>query len=251
MPYDIVLTFNYDTLLERACEAVGTQFRLVQNQYSKVYPGGAGAIDTSRQEVIILKLHGSIDWFDRKSYRNRLELAERDGVSSHHVTDPIFNSPQNWRLAPLVDGVRPDDEPLREVYRLRDLKTFYSDPPWFLSTPLLLTPSTAKVVYAQQFCDLWWGLGFVGIENFRMVIIGYSLPEHDDYARQVMYRLVKNYQDKRSWWWPTKQKEPLVIVDMRHTEIEINHYRQRYSFVNWKNARTYFDGFDANFVEGL
>ena len=85
-----------------------------------------------------------------------------------------------------------------------------------------------------------------------MVIIGYSLPQHDEYARQVIYRLVKNYQDiPYEPSWTAKRKEPLIIVDMRPTEIEINHYRQRYSFVNWGNARTYFVGFDANFVEGL
>jgi hypothetical protein len=180
MPDDIVLTFNYDPLLECACEAVGTRFRLVQERYSRVYPRGGATIDTSRDEVIILKLHGSIDWFDRGSYRLRLEAAERDGFSEQHLRDPIFNSPQNWRLSPLLDGERLYDEPLREVYRLQDLKTFYSDPPWFLSTPLLLTPSTAKIVYARQLRDLWWGLGFTGIHNFRMVIIGYSLPQHDE-----------------------------------------------------------------------
>jgi hypothetical protein len=251
-PSDIVLTFNYDPLLEYACEAVGTPYRLVQERYRQVYLRGGALIDTSRKEVIILKLHGSIDWFDRRPYRERLEEAERDGYSSHHLTDPIFNTRQNWHLAPLIDGPRQDDEPLREVYRLRDLKAFYSDPPLFLSTPLLLTPSTTKVLYAQRFRDLWWGLGFVGIHNFRMVIVGYSLPEHDEYARQAMYRLVKNYQDiPYEPSWTTKRKEPLVLVDRRRTDIEINDYRRRYSFVNWENTRTHFEGFDADFIEGL
>jgi hypothetical protein len=252
MPSDIVLTFNYDPLLEYACETVGTPYRLVQERYSYVYKQGVASVDTSRKEVIILKLHGSIDWFDRRSYRKRLEEAERDGFSSHHLTDPIFNTRKNWCLAPLVDGPRQDDEPLREVYRLCDLKAFYANPPWFLSTPLLLTPSTAKLVYTQQFSDLWWGLGFVGIHNFRMVIVGYSLPAHDEYARQAMYRLVKNYQEiPYEPSWTTKRKEPLVLVDRRRTDTEINDYRRRYSFVNWENARTHFDGLDSNFIDRL
>ena len=248
-PSDVVLTFNYDTLLEHACDSVGTLYRLAQNRYSTVWPRGGGVLDTSREEVIILKLHGSIDWFDRETYQKRLEEAERDGFSSRDLRDPIFNTPVNWHLSPLVEGPREPEDPLRGVYRLRDLQDFYSDPPWFLSTPLLLTPSTAKVVYAQQFRDLWWGLNFVGIENFRMVIIGYSLPPHDEYARQVVYRLVRNYQNIRSW--REKQKKPLVLVDRRVTETEITDYRRRYSFVNWQNARTHFDGFDANFIETL
>ena len=251
-PGDVILTFNYDTLLERACDYVGTPYRLVHERYSTVYPRGVATIDTSREEVIILKLHGSIDWFDRRPYRERLEEAERDGFSSHHLSDPVFNSHKNWRLTPLVEGPRVGDEPLKEVYRLRDLQAFYSDPPWFLSTPLLLTPSTAKIVYAQQFRDLWWGLGFFGIFNFRMLVIGYSLPQHDEYARQVMYRLVKNYQNvSYEPSWTTKRKEPLILVDRRHTDTEVDDYRQRYSFVDWENARTHFDGFDANFMETL
>jgi SIR2-like domain len=251
-PSDIVLTFNYDPLLEYACEAVGTPYRLVQERYSQVHPRGAATIDTSRREAVILKLHGSIDWFDRRPYRERVEEAERDGFSSHHLTDPIFNSSKNWRLAPLVDGPRRDDEPLGEVHKLRDLKAFYSNQPWFLSTPLLLTPSTTKLVYAQQFADLWWGLGFVGIHNFRMVIVGYSLPEHDEYARQAMYRLVKNYQDiPYEPSWTTKRKEPLVLVDKRCTETEINDYRNRYSFVNWENTHVHFNGLDENLIERL
>jgi hypothetical protein len=251
-PDDVILTFNYDTLLERACDYVGTPYRLVQERYRTVHPRGGPVIDTNRKEVIILKLHGSIDWFDRKPYRERLQGAERDGVSSHHVRDPIFDSHQNWRLAPLVEGPRVDAEPLKEVYRLRDLQAFYSDPPLFVSTPLLLTPSTAKVVYAQQFRDLWWGLGFTGILNFRMLIIGYSLSQHDEYARQVIYRLVKNYQNlSYEPSWTKKRKEPLILVDRRHTDTEIDDYRRRYSFVDWGNARAHFDGFDANFIETL
>jgi hypothetical protein len=252
VPSDVVLTFNYDPLLEYACEAVGTPYRLVQERYREVYPRGGGSIDTSRNEVIILKLHGSIDWFDRRPYRARLEEAEQDGFSSHHLKDPIFNTPRNLRLIPLVDGPRGDDEPLGEVYRLRDLKPFYANPQWFLSTPLLLTPSTSKLVYAEQFRDLWWGLGFVGIHNFRMVIIGYSLPEHDEYARQAIYRLVKNYQDiPYEPSWTTKRKEKLLLVDKRRTNTEINDYRLRYSFVDWQNARIHFDGLDENFIDAL
>jgi hypothetical protein len=57
-PHDRIITFNYDVLLERACEAVGKPFRLGHWNYS---------IGLPPDEVItILKLHGSIDWFDKK-----------------------------------------------------------------------------------------------------------------------------------------------------------------------------------------
>jgi hypothetical protein len=169
-PGDIVITFNYDPLVENACDAVGVQYRLVQARYTRVYQSGLAEIDTSTKEVVILKLHGSIDWFDRRPYRLRLEEVEKDGFTSHHLTDPIFNTPRGWALVPVAEGDRPEYEPLREVFRLREIKEFYQNPPWFLDAPVLITPSTMKIGYAGQFKDLWWGLDTVGIESLRMAI---------------------------------------------------------------------------------
>lgn len=68
-PSDWVLTFNYDTLLERALEAVGRPFRLFPTRYEEVHPQlGYGVCDDLRDEVVVLKLHGSIDWFDKTPY---------------------------------------------------------------------------------------------------------------------------------------------------------------------------------------
>ena len=196
-PSDRIITFNYDTLLEQACETVGIPFRLVPQKYLQALESG-GIVDISDEasnEIVILKLHGSIDWFDKKPYRLRKEQALRDGFADYVPDDPIFNSSQKLQIKPLVDGQQPHDNLLREVHRLMELKRFYTNPPFFLSTPTLIAPSTAKVVYAQKFGEFWRGMGRDGGHGFRMVIIGYSLPSHDDYAQQVIYRLVTNYQD--------------------------------------------------------
>ena len=194
-PWDRVITFNYDILLERACERVGKPYRLAPMRYTSIV-GNSGSIDPScYDEVAILKMHGSLDWFSRKSYRFRQESALRDGFSGYVPDDPVFNSPRNFLTAPIVAGPRFEDDPLREVHRVLDIERLYSDPPFFLSTPTLIAPSTTKVVYAHQLEDYWRGMGRDGGHSFRMVIIGYSLPDHDEYARQVLYRLITNYQD--------------------------------------------------------
>ena len=63
---DWVYTFNYDTLLESALEAEGIPYRLFPHRHSEV--GAFNTVDSSREEVVVLKLHGSIDWCDRSSY---------------------------------------------------------------------------------------------------------------------------------------------------------------------------------------
>ena len=55
-----------------------------------------------------------------------------------------------------------------------------------------------KIVFAHTLRDFWCGLGRAGGMNFGMAIIGFSLPAHDDYARQAIYRLIRNYQEV--WW---------------------------------------------------
>jgi len=253
-PWDRIITFNYDTLLEQTCEATGIPFRLAPQRYAEVSKGG-GIVDMSdsaSDEIVILKLHGSIDWFDRKHYRLRQESAHRDGFTDYVPDDPIFNSSKKLQIKPLMEGPRFCDDPLREVYRLCDLERFYANPPFFLATPTLIAPSTAKIVYSQQFGEFWRGMGRDGGHGFRMVIIGYSLPLHDDYARQVIYRLVTNYQDIPAERVDSRrQKEPLIMVDLCKDSAHKQDLQKRYGFIDWSRTRTFFDGFNEDFIAVL
>lgn len=244
-PDDIVLTFNYDTLLERAMEAAGKPFRLFPDRYLEVGKDSA-TVDTSRDEVIVLKLHGSIDWFDRRRYRQMEEQYKAHGIRTS-PRSPIFGPERGLRLKHVLDGPRFSGDPLAEAFRVLDLKKAYENLPLFWETPTLLAPSPAKVLYSQKFRDFWWGLGELGTVNFRMAIIGFSLSSGDEYSRQVIYRLVTNYQTKN---WKKdllgvgKVKRPLVIADLRQGQRAREAFRRRYSFVNWSRTKVYFDGFN-------
>jgi SIR2-like domain len=251
-PWDRVITFNYDILLERACERVGKPYRLAPMRYTSISNRSALIDDSSDDEVAILKMHGSIDWFSRKHYRVRQESAHNDGYPDYVPDDPIFNSPRNLRTVPLVAGARFDDDPLREVHRVLDIERLYADPPFLLATPTLIAPSTAKVVYAQQLGEYWHGKAYDGAHRFRMVIIGYSLPLHDDYARQVIYRLVTNYQDIPAEWVDSRrQKEPMIMVDFRKTPGQQAQLRERYRFIAWSKTREFFDGLNQDVIAAL
>jgi SIR2-like domain len=253
-PWDRVITFNYDILLERACEHVGTPYRFAPMRYTSA-SNGSGLIDSSSDnEVAILKMHGSIDWFNRKHYRIKQEWARNIGYPNYVPEDPIFNSQRNLRTLPLVSGERSDDDPLRELHRVIDIERLYDRPPFLRATPTLITPSTSKVVYTQQLGEYWHGKAYEGAHRFRMVIIGYSLPAHDDYARQVIYRLVTNYQDipaERVQWDSRQQKEPIVFVDLCETPTRQNEARERYRFIDWSKAHAFFDGFNQDVIAAL
>jgi hypothetical protein len=250
-PYDRILTFNYDILFERALDAAGVPYRLYPDRYETVHRDGSGTIDWQREEVVVLKMHGSVDWFDKTTFNWLQEDARFHGHHGFVPHDAIFNS--NLRTTPLVEGPRPHDDPIANVHRLVDVEAFYRNPALFLSTPRLINPSTAKVVYASRFSDFWRGLNFMGGANFRMVIIGYSLPEHDDYARQVIYEIVDNYQRV-----PLKmvsvgilERDPLLIVDLRRDDAAIADIKSTYSFVDWSRAELHLDGFGPAVLDWL
>jgi hypothetical protein len=95
-------------------------------------------------------------------------------------------------LERLVDGPRFDTDPLRNVYRAKNLKALYAKNLLFMATPRILAPSTAKLLYATRLNDFWEGMGNAGYYNFGMAIIGFSLPPQDEYARQILHKLVTN-----------------------------------------------------------
>jgi hypothetical protein len=140
------------------------------------------------------------------------------------------------------------------MYRVTNIQQLYRSGPLFLVTPSLLNPSSMKILYSEMVRDFWWGLGHVGAMNFRMAIIGFSLPPQDEYARQVIYRVVKNYQNvhwDKTWDDVRHKKAPLVLVDFPASTQKEQDFRRRYAFVDWSKSQTCFSGFDENALELL
>jgi hypothetical protein len=246
-PNDFIVTFNYDVLLERALDRVGKPYRLFPHRYTKIRQH-YGEVDSSHNEVILLKVHGSIDWFDRRRYLERIAGRLPFGLPPP-TDDPIFGR-TNIITKPIVAGPRFLDDPLEEMHRVHNVEQVYLKPPLFLATPWLLLPSSMKVVHALK--DFWRGLGNAGGLNLGMAIIGFSLPAHDEYARQVIYRMVRNYQ--RAYWDQEiigKRKIPLVLVDYRLPGAQRDDFNTRYSFVDRTKAVCLFDGFTEDALVNL
>lgn len=251
-PGDRVLTFNYDVLLERALEKFGKPYRLGLSRYKSVHGSSATLDDASYKEIVILKMHGSLDWFDRRSHHQAIEEAERNGLKGYVPTHPVFNGPRGLSVEPLVAGPRHPLDTLGEVHRVRDIERFYADPPWFLATPRMLAPSTQKVVYAPTMGDLWRGSRYDGGYASRLVVIGYSLPPQDEYARQVIYRILTNFQETPpDRIHPKFSREKLMIVSLCRNSAESSALRERYRFLDWCKTRLFADGFNDAVVDAL
>jgi hypothetical protein len=250
-PGDFVLTFNYDVLLERALAHVGKPFRLFPNRYSEIHDTSTVISDEGSDEVVILKMHGSIDWFDRSRYSEFDATRKAAGLTTP-TDDPVFGPNPGIELVPLTEGLRFPDDPLQNVFRIvNGLDVVYSRSSFLGGTPVLLNPSRAKAVYADRFREFWWGIGRTGGLNLGVSIIGYSLPQHDDYAAQALFRIVRNYQD--SWWEQEylegQRKEKVIFIDARSEVSSRDELRSRYGFLDKEKTEFKWTGFDEEAVE--
>lgn len=165
---DAVITFNWDTLVERAlaedgrwCPADGYGFprRLVHESGDGI-KHSIPAHSAPPSEVLVLKLHGSYGW---RSMNDRFFL---DG--------PQYLAGFTFPLLDLQTPLRDADEPVH--YSPSDLVMVY--PSFFkhLARPMLASIWTLASAYL-------WRATFVEI-------IGYSLPTSDSAARALLLPLI-------------------------------------------------------------
>ncbi|HEY8949957.1 MAG TPA: SIR2 family protein [Rhizomicrobium sp.] len=240
--HDTVITFNYDTLLERALDSITKPYRLFQSRFKEVHRFG-NTVDHDRDEVVILKVHGSIDWFDRTAFERRTLWHREQNASPPE--DIIFSHEVDLGLERLVDGAVYDADPLKNVYRAKNLRALYAKRLLFMATPRILPPSTAKLLYASRTNNFWEGMGNAGYYNFGMAIVGFSLPPQDEYARQILYEFSTNYQ-RYNWESDEfgRKKSPLAIVDFFSDVDAEKQFRERYRFIDWSRASLSGEGFD-------
>ncbi|HAT8810707.1 TPA: hypothetical protein JBA30_17330, partial [Legionella pneumophila] len=171
---DIVITLNYDTLIEYFLQKNGKKFRLLPPWIYK---------DKSDFEpydgITLLKVHGSINWFNLNEYYEKQRTDNLNNPHSLLPADFIFNNHGNDKpkLNPIVPmNIELTIETnLKYLYWVSDqeLNKFiqvYNNPLGridnndapALTHPILLSPSYSKLLYSDSIKDLFYGAGFYG-----------------------------------------------------------------------------------------
>lgn len=250
-PSDVILTFNYDTLIEDTLDYIEKPYRLFPNRLKHVGVMSS-VIDRKAEEgeIVIHKLHGSIDWFDKVPYLKGRELARQHEYpwESRH---PIFKEGSSIAHTQLTEGPRAEDDPLQYIYRVDDLSQVVGAQIWQCS-PLILSPSSSKILYANPLKSLWRGLQEAGGLNFGLGVIGYSLPPYDEYARQALYHLMRNYTEVE----PDLEmgglvKGPARIIDYCPPGTSDLQIRKSYSFMNWERCELSTSGFNMESIDWI
>jgi hypothetical protein len=246
---DWVMTFNYDTILENALEAEGIPYRLFPHRYSDVGPLYS-TVDDSREELVLLKLHGSIDWFDRSTYDETLAILGSSSTT-YERDHPIFGRDRKVDPCLLTDGPRSADDPLGKIYRVKDTTPLQHCHFW-QCVPLILAPSQTKILYARPIVDFWRGIQEAGGLSLSVGIVGYSLPPYDVYARQALYHVLRNYTGyEPDLELNGRTKTKIRLVDMRSDPAALADLQTRYRFIDWKRTETYLAGFNEGSADWL
>lgn len=247
-PRDIVLTFNYDLVLEAALAQVGKRFRRYPYRFKEITQHG-GIIDSDTEEVVLLKLHGSLDWFDDSQFLDLKASLHAQGASKTSLHS-VFDEPARYGTKPLVDGPLPPNDALAHLHAIQDVARYYARDGGF-NAPFILSPSHVKFVYASPVMSLWNGLGRAGGYNLGVSVIGFSLPPHDEYIRIGMHQMLRNYAS----WWENPMlgvlKDYVRFVDFKAGQAEKDAYVDRYRFAGADRSKFYFGGFGTDSLEFL
>ena len=231
-PGDSVISFNWDTLLDRALhrsgrwhpdDGYGLSFEaLMENEWR--LPA------KTKSEISLFKLHGSINWLisypgvesatgkevtalplDR--YHDKFCFVSLDPHPPFGCREVLFNplvppDRQDGKES-IVGNVVIDPETIRYKF---ELKT-YGDYTAEAKLAALIIPPTASKTYelpGQVFEQLWPRALNTLVESDELFICGYSLPDTDDRPRE----LIRQAAAKRGAPWRirlvTPHPEPLV-----------------------------------------
>lgn len=241
---DIIFTFNYDTILEKALREKNVPYRLYsfKNKYDQ--ETGQLLLDGA-EEVIIYKMHGAINWFDKTDYQQTKNYWLKAGIE-RNPSHPIFDESTDLKTRRLLDEPFHQDDPLKNLYVAENLDGYFNY--YFKEykrfsdvAPFLIAPSYHKLLSLDHLGIFWNGFSNVIIGANKIAIIGFSLPEHDEYIRQPMYWYIRNFH--KSGEPISGKKSKLKIIDFKQSQQDIEEFKANYRFVDENLTDFYFGGF--------
>ena len=247
-PGDFIYTFNYDTVLETALHGKQIPFRLFPDSFKTIYPSHAEP-DYENREVVVIKVHGSINWFDISQYEESEQYSKKEIIYSkpkHYV----FSNPSRKFPQKIVNGLYWPDSTLQKIYWVNYLDDYFENVSMVIEAPLIITPSLSKTLYLHPLREFWEGFSKVGALTSRVGVSGFSMPFQDEYILQPMYHLITNFQQVTDL--PASiQKSNLKMIDYRPSPDLVDEYKFRYQFVDWSTTDAYFNGFNQDSLNML
>ena len=207
---DVILTFNYDTLLEQSLDEIAKPYTLTPEWWLRERSSGLEPL-----YVDVLKLHGSIDWYDRHYHEDAMRYHAESGADVPD-RDPLFGPSPTVPTEPLAHGPTGDfgRHILPRVFRVPNHALHFPIEGGVGShiVPFILPPAHDKLLGFDPIVDLWWSLHHHLDAYSSIVIIGYSFPSHDSYAYEALGHLLVNYQRGGSTTGWEQRRVPIQLI---------------------------------------
>jgi hypothetical protein len=241
--YDIIFTFNYDTVLEKALKRKNIPHRLYPFRH-KYDEKTKSLILDGREEVTILKMHGSINWFDKSYYQEWKDSWLQRGYK-REPPFAVFDGRMDNEIHQLLDEPFPQNDSLKNIYIIENLERYFQIYFWYdkgriSDSPFIIPPSYHKLMSLSYLGNFWGGFTNSIIGPNRIAIIGFSFPQHDEYVRQPLYWYIKNFY--RHGEPISGKKAKLKIIDLKDNQKDIDNFKINYRFVDEKWTDFYFGG---------
>ena len=245
-PNDLVLTFNYDTLMEQALDDVAKPYTLTPEWWlSRDMPA------SGLEYVDMLKLHGSVDWYSRKYHDDTLcwhyeqghDVPDRDPIFG---PNPLVQPEALARGSVEVHGKRI----LAQVFRVLSHSEHFpfEDGPGSYVVPFVLPLAHDKLLGHDAILDLWENLHRTMDSFSAIVVIGYSMPSYDNYAYEALGRLFIDYQQGGGKTYWEQRRVPIQVINM--TDSEESALRDM-PFLDRYKTRVWHKGFSDESLEWI
>ena len=239
-PNDVVLTFNYDTLLEQALDDVGKPYSLTPEWWLE-----KDLSESEPKHVDLIKLHGSIDWYDRH-YHDDLMRRFKEKGSEVPDRDPIFGPAPSIPSEPLSREPTEafGDRILTRVFRVPNHAKYFPIKGELGScvVPVILPPAYDKLLGYDAILDLWENLHRTYDVFSSIVVIGYSFPSYDSYAYETLGWLLINYQQGGDTTYWKNRRVPIQLVTLADSK---EHALESIPFLEPGKTHVWHQGFSA------
>jgi hypothetical protein len=200
--------------------------------------------------VDIIKLHGSIDWYDRREYdRQReyfsslnTEVPDRDPLFGPNKTVPT----ESLSRDSVAEGL--GTELLRHIFRVPNHREYFPFALAWEVVPFLLPPAYDKLLGSDPIRDLWQNMHHTLDSYSVIVMIGYSMPEYDGYAYEALGHLLLNYQagGPRTYW--DHRRVPLQVITLASSDTEV---LESIPFFKPKKTKIWIEGFNRECLKWI
>jgi len=247
--YDVVLTFNYDTLLEDTLDKISKPYSLTPEWWLAEDPEKTKPEEFSESYVDIIKLHGSIDWYD-KNYHDETRRYFAENGYDVPDKDPIFGPHQSIPFESLAKGKVENDHGenlLPRVFRVKDhRKHFPIIANLYDVVPFLLPPAYDKILGHDPIRDLWQDMHRTLDAYSAIIVIGYSMPPYDGYAYEALGHLIISYQAGGAKTHFGDRRVPVQIITLAPSNDDV---LTNIPFLKRKRTRIWRKGFNFSSLD--